>query len=286
MEDNKQELSPEDQAKADALAELQAAADKAPTNSDEAKAQIEAEKEKAEGKAKPEGVPEKFWDAEKGEVRTEELLKSYTELEKSKGESEKESEETSEDKSEEKAEDKAEDKAEEKSDEDILPGKALVEELTQAYTENKEFTEEQYAKAAALGFDKEFVDSYTAGQEALAKEAETRITDAAGGKENMERMYKWASTAMSQAEIDKLNAAFESGDTNTAVLAMEGLRAKHAQATGIGGQLMQGKPAGASVDSFKSQAEVTEAMKNPKYRTDPAYRQAVAEKLARSNFQR
>ena len=30
----------------------------------------------------PEGVPEKFWDGEKGEMRTDALLKSYAELEK------------------------------------------------------------------------------------------------------------------------------------------------------------------------------------------------------------
>jgi hypothetical protein len=31
---------------------------------------------------KPEGLPDKFWDAEKGEVRVDALVKSYTELEK------------------------------------------------------------------------------------------------------------------------------------------------------------------------------------------------------------
>ena len=32
--------------------------------------------------ARPEGVPEKFWDAAAGALRTDALLKSYTELEK------------------------------------------------------------------------------------------------------------------------------------------------------------------------------------------------------------
>ncbi|MCP4394036.1 MAG: hypothetical protein GY804_07230 [Alphaproteobacteria bacterium] len=38
-----------------------------------------------ENETKPENVPEKFWDEEKGEIRIEELLKSYKELEKKVG---------------------------------------------------------------------------------------------------------------------------------------------------------------------------------------------------------
>jgi len=36
----------------------------------------------SEDRARPDHVPEKFWDAEKGEVRADEAIKSYTELEK------------------------------------------------------------------------------------------------------------------------------------------------------------------------------------------------------------
>jgi len=35
---------------------------------------------------RPDNIPEKFWDAEKGEVRLDELAKSYAELEKAKSE--------------------------------------------------------------------------------------------------------------------------------------------------------------------------------------------------------
>jgi hypothetical protein len=42
----------------------------------------EQPKTAAPAAGKPEGVPDKFWDAEKGEVRVDDLIKSYCELEK------------------------------------------------------------------------------------------------------------------------------------------------------------------------------------------------------------
>ena len=168
----------------------------------------------------------------------------------------------------------------------MKPAKALVEQLTASWEENGEYSEADYAAAAELGFDKDFVDQYTAGQKALAEEATRRITESAGGKENLDRIFAWASTAMTEAEIDKVNASFQGNDINAAVLAMEGLRAKHAKATGTGQTLVTGKATGGAVDTFASQAEVTEAMSDPRYKKDPAYRQSVMEKLGRSNYRR
>ena len=48
--------------------------------------------------------------------------------------------------------------------------------------------------------------------------------------------------------------------------------------------MLTGKSARA-VDGFRSQAEVVRAMSDPRYDTDPAYRQDVYDKLERSNVQ-
>ena len=48
--------------------------------------------------------------------------------------------------------------------------------------------------------------------------------------------------------------------------------------------MLSGKPPTTSGDIFRSQAEVVEAMSNPKYEKDPAYRQDILEKLDRSNL--
>ena len=53
---------------------------------------------------------------------------------------------------------------------------------------------------------------------------------------------------------------------------------------GYEGRMLTGKAARA-VDGFRSQAEVVRAMSDPRYDSDPAYRQDVYDKLERSNVQ-
>ena len=48
--------------------------------------------------------------------------------------------------------------------------------------------------------------------------------------------------------------------------------------------MLTGKAPTAKVDVFRSQAEVVEAMSDPRYDRDPAYRNDVFEKLSRSNL--
>jgi hypothetical protein len=49
------------------------------------------------------------------------------------------------------------------------------------------------------------------------------------------------------------------------------------------GELIQGKPA-RSTDVFRSQAELVRAMSDPRYDSDPAYRQDVIAKLEQSDL--
>ena len=48
--------------------------------------------------------------------------------------------------------------------------------------------------------------------------------------------------------------------------------------------MLQGRAA-APTSGFRSQAEVVQAMSDPRYDSDPAYRQDVYDKLERSNVQ-
>jgi hypothetical protein len=49
--------------------------------------------------------------------------------------------------------------------------------------------------------------------------------------------------------------------------------------------MLTGKAPSTKGDQFKSQAQVIEAMNDPRYEKDPAYRKEVADKLERSNLQ-
>jgi len=49
--------------------------------------------------------------------------------------------------------------------------------------------------------------------------------------------------------------------------------------------MLQGKAAASSRYVFRSQAEVVQAMKDPRYARDEAYQQDIYDKLERSNVQ-
>ena len=75
----------------------------------------------------------------------------------------------------------------------------------------------------------------------------------------------------------------QTGNVEMIKLAVDGLRAQYQNANGFEGTTLQGKPAKASGEVFRSQAELIAAVGDPRYDKDPAYRQDVIEKLDRSN---
>lgn len=263
----------------ESAAALAAAAATAPTNEAEARAQIAAEEAAKNGTAKPvrpDNVPEKFWDAEKGVVNHEALLASYSELEKKVGAPKEEPKP---------GEEKKPDAEQRPEGEEAPKGAAeTIAELNKRFeTNGQKLTEADYELAQKSGYDKATVDSYIAGQQALAELATQRITSAAGGKDSMDRMFAWASTSLSADEIGTFNKSFEGADVNAAVMAMETLKGKYEAANGKDPKLVGGKPAGAATDVFTSWAQVSQAMSDPRYGTDHAYRTSVEQKLGRSD---
>jgi hypothetical protein len=65
--------------------------------------------------------------------------------------------------------------------------------------------------------------------------------------------------------------------------AIQALNYRYRDSVGTEGRLLTGRTS-SSVDAFRSQAEVVRAMNDPRYESDPAYRQDIYEKLERSKF--
>ena len=144
-------------------------------------------------------------------------------------------------------------------------------------------SEESYAKLAAAGFDKNLVDNYIEGQRARANMYEVSLKDSVGGAEAYANMVEWAKASMTPAEIDAYNSSLATS-AESAKLAVAGLKSRYESANGREPKLLQGNSSGAGGDEFQSRAEMTTAMKDPRYKTDPAYRQSVINRLGRSNI--
>ena len=156
--------------------------------------------------------------------------------------------------------------------------------FTAEFNAKGELSAESYAKLAAAGFDKNIVDNYINGQKAVAAQYETAVVSEVGGSEKYSEMVTWAKANLTDAEINAYNAAVSSGDVAQAKLAVLGLSAKFSKANGSDPRLVQGRTTSASEDVFESTAQLTEAMRDPRYRNDPAFRAKVQSKLARSNI--
>ncbi|TCV62312.1 hypothetical protein [Neorhizobium sp. S3-V5DH] len=257
-----------------AAAALAAAAANAPVSTEAA---LLAKAEEAEKANRPAGLPEKFnsW---------EDMAKAYAELEAkqsagsveetppvdtaaAEGDKPKEGEEG------------------DKPKADDTPKAVDLNALSTEFQTNGALSEASYADLAAKGFDKATVDQFIAGQQALADAATARLTQEAGGKENLDRMFAWASTSLTEAEINEYNASFANSDVNTAAIAIGQLKAKYEAAQGKDPEnFVTGKTPAAGADTYESWAEVTKDMSDIRYKRDPAFVAKVQAKLNRSNI--
>ena len=109
------------------------------------------------------------------------------------------------------------------------------------------------------------------------------VYDAVGGQDQYANLIGGSQQNFSEAEITAYDQVIETGNVSQINLALQALYYRYTDAMGQDGNLLQGKPA-ASQDTFRSQQQLIEAMNDPRYDNDPAYRQDIIDKLDRSNL--
>jgi hypothetical protein len=222
------------------------------------------------GEERPDWLPEKFKSAE-------DMAKAYSELEKKMSTGQKETKEE-----EVKETPDSQNTATEVSE--VLDKAGLnFDDFQAEYSNDGGLSEKSYQDLEKSGFSRELVDSWIAGQEALANDVTQSVYESVGGQQEYESMIEWAGQNLPAEEIEAYNRAVDSQDSNLTRMAVNGLAARYRAEVGSEPKLMQGETAGTSGGTFQSAAELTQAMKDPRYQKDPAYRKSVADKLARSN---
>lgn len=157
--------------------------------------------------------------------------------------------------------------------------------LQAEYDENGQLSEDAYNKLSEAGFPQDLVNSWIAGQEALAKDYQTSVYNIVGGEQAYSEMVSWAGENLSESEVAAYDRAVSSGDIDMVKLAVSGLQTKYQAAEGTDPSLIEGQSSNSSGGVYSSWSEVTAAMRDPRYKSDPAYRQSVTNKLARSDVQ-
>ena len=105
-----------------------------------------------------------------------------------------------------------------------------------------------------------------------------------GGEKAYQSMIGWAGQNLSKQEIEMYDSVMGKGDPNAIFFAVQALNSKYTEAVGNDGQLLTGRGTAESGAAFRSQAELVQAMSDPRYDKDPAYRQDVIRKLENSDI--
>ena len=111
-----------------------------------------------------------------------------------------------------------------------------------------------------------------------------QVYNSAGGEAEYNRLTSWAADNVPESKLNAFNSIIDKGNATAIQIAVSGLRSEYEAQEGYEGRMLQGKAARAA-NGFRSQAEVVQAMSDPRYDTDPAYRQDVYDKLEVSNVQ-
>ena len=129
---------------------------------------------------------------------------------------------------------------------------------------------------------------YRANQPAsipLTDQTVNELKGVAGGDQGYDSMIGWAKNNLQEQEIAMYDRVMDMGDPVACFFAVQALKYRYDDAAGVDGKMLTGKAPSNSGSQFKSNAQLVEAMSDPKYDNDPAYRREVMEKLERSNIE-
>ena len=242
---------------------------------DAAAASEEPQQETAEPVAeRPADIPEKFWDAEKGQVRTEALLKSYRELE---------GKMRSGDKAEEAQPETA---PESETTPDEAPPSAdtadnAIQKADAYYAEHGELSDEMYDSLEKAGVTRNMVDTYIKGQLALVEAELSEAYARAGGKEEYAKMVQWAADNLSEPEQEAFDMQVRNPKTRG--LAVDSLAAKYRAEQDTTPNLLGGDNQPTPGEVFENAAEMAAAINDPRYHTSSNYRAQVQRKIDNSS---
>jgi len=167
----------------------------------------------------------------------------------------------------------------------VMVGNLDVSKYNNEFAQTGQLSEASYKELEGMGLPKAIVDAYIEGQKSLANSFVADVQSSVGGAEAYTQILTWAKTNLSQEEITAFNNVCENGNIPQVKLAVAGIKAKYEAANGKDPNLTRGDKGGSpAVGGFRSYAEVTQAMSDPRYQTDPAYRQDVMDKLRTSKL--
>ena len=166
--------------------------------------------------------------------------------------------------------------------------------LEQAYVElqkklgeprNEVQSTEDESESTAPAEEEETSSKSEADVETLSEAQAQELMKMVGGDKAYKSMLDWAGDNFGDEEVEMYDKVMESGNPNAIFFAMQALQARYNDSVGSDGQVLTGRGAQNTDDSFKSQAELVAAMSDSRYDRDPAYRADLMRRLENSDVE-
>ena len=215
----------------------------------------------------------------------EDLEKAYLELQKKLGNKEEESAPTDDDS----APDSAPDEEEEPQSSVSKRVDFLKEASDEYYSNDNELKPETIQKLKEMPSE-ELIEAYlelqknnpVAKAQPLSDDAAKTIVDSVGGQDAYNDTLAWAADNLKPEEVAAYDNVVNSGNKDAIFFAVQALNQRYKDSVGFEGQQISGRAPKSTVKGFRSNAELANAISDPRYRNDPAYRYDIEQKLAAS----
>lgn len=153
------------------------------------------------------------------------------------------------------------------------------EKLQEEYSQYGDITPETRKELAEKGITNEMVDSFIEGRVAIVQQQMTEIANSIGGQEQFETVVNWAKENLSNEEKQAIDAVT---DPTIIRVILRDLKHRMEDSDGVIPQHLTGDSGKSPSNLFESMAEVQDAISDPKYAKDEAYRAKVAQKITAS----
>jgi len=216
----------------------------------------------------------------------EDLEKAYLELQKKLGQKDEGVEDDS-------TSDSAPDSAPDEEEEVQSPVSKRVDFLKEAsdeyYSNDNELKPETIQKLKEMPSE-ELIEAYlelqknnpVAKAQPLSDDAAKTIVDSVGGQDAYNDTLAWAADNLKPEEVAAYDNVVNSGNKDAIFFAVQALNQRFKDSVGFEGQQISGRAPKSTVKGFRSNAELANAISDPRYRNDPAYRYDIEQKLAAS----
>ena len=213
----------------------------------------------------------------------EDLEKAYLELQKKLGQKEDESAPTDDDST-------PDDSAPEEEPSPVSKRVDFLKEASDEYYSNdNELKPETIQKLKEMPSE-ELIEAYlelqknnpVAKAQPLSDDAAKTIVDSVGGQDAYNDTLAWAADNLKPEEVAAYDNVVNSGNKDAIFFAVQALNQRYKDSVGFEGQQISGRAPKSTVKGFRSNAELANAISDPRYRNDPAYRYDIEQKLAAS----